>query len=95
MARSKTKRSKRPARPALPDVIANQVFLAVPWKGVRPKYERATDRLKSKWALSFVIVGRSDSQDAEDLLGVITERLRSSSYAIFDATAGNANGLGG
>ena len=83
--------TNRRARPAVADVIANQVFLAIPWKGFRPKYEKALDSLKSRSPLSFVIVGRSDSQDAEDLLEVIKERLQSSSYAIFDATAGNAN----
>ena len=83
--------TNRPARPGVPDVIANQVFLAIPWKGVRPKYEKAVDSLKFQSPLSFVIVGRSDSQDAEDLLEVIKERLQSSSHAIFDATADNAN----
>jgi hypothetical protein len=78
-------------RPGVPDVIANQIFLAVPWKGVRPKYERCVDHFQSRSALSFVIVGRSDAQDAQDLLEVIKERLQSSSYAVFDATGGNAN----
>jgi hypothetical protein len=41
--------------------------------------------------LSLVIVGRGDDQDAEDLLEVIKAKLESSSYAVFDATAGNAN----
>jgi len=38
-----------------------------------------------------VIVGRADSQNADDLLAVIKERLASSSYAVFDASGGNAN----
>jgi nucleoside 2-deoxyribosyltransferase len=38
-----------------------------------------------------VIVGRGDNQDAEDLLEVIKAKLEYSSYAVFDATAGNAN----
>jgi hypothetical protein len=38
-----------------------------------------------------VIVGRADSQNADDLLEVIKERLESSSYAVFDASGGNAN----
>jgi hypothetical protein len=75
----------------VPDVIANQVFLAVPWKGARPKYERCVDYFRSRSPLSFVIVGRSGEQDAEDLFEVIKERLDSSSYAVFDATGGNAN----
>ena len=90
------KRRKRRAepsrgRPGVPDVIANQVFLAVPWKATRPKYERCIDHFRSRSALSFIIVGRSDAQDAEDLLEVIKERLDSSSYAVFDASGGNAN----
>jgi hypothetical protein len=38
-----------------------------------------------------VIVGRADSQNADDLLEVIKKRLESSSYAVFDASGGNAN----
>jgi hypothetical protein len=38
-----------------------------------------------------VIVGRLDGQDADDLLEVIKDRIRSSSYAIFDASGENAN----
>jgi hypothetical protein len=72
-------------------VVANQVFLAIPWKGVRTKYEKIIDRLRLQSPLSFVIVGRKGRQDAEDLLEIIKERLESSSYAIFDATGGNAN----
>jgi hypothetical protein len=72
-------------------VIPNQVFIGCPWNTVRPKYERALGKLKVSSPLSFVIVGRAESQDAADLLDVIKERLTSSSYAIFDATGGNAN----
>jgi len=36
-------------------------------------------------------VGRGDSQEAQDLLDVIKERLFPSSLAVFDATGGNAN----
>jgi hypothetical protein len=80
-----------PRSPARPDVIANQVFLAIPWRGVRPRYEHCVDYLRSRSPLSFVIVGRADSQNADDLLAVIKERLASSSYAVFDASGGNAN----
>lgn len=73
------------------DAIANQVFLGMPWKLVRPKYERTIDKLKKSFPLSFIIVGRDESQDAEDLLEVIKRKLVTSSYAIFDATGGNAN----
>lgn len=71
--------------------IPNQVFLGVPWKTVRPKYEKIVGKLRRRFPLSFVIVGREDNQDAEDLLEVIKKRILTSSYAIFDATGGNAN----
>jgi hypothetical protein len=58
---------------------------------VRTKYERAIERLKRRFPLSFVIVGRSDGQEAQDLLEIIKEKLLASSSAIFDATGGNAN----
>jgi hypothetical protein len=67
------------------------VFLGVPWKAVRPKYERIVEKLKKTFPISFVIVGRDQNQDADDLLEVIKKRLQTSSYAIFDATGGNAN----
>ena len=73
------------------DVIPNRVFVGLPWKNVRPRYERAIDWLSIRSPLSFVIVGRGDNQDAQDLLEVIKSKLESSSYAVFDATAGNAN----
>lgn len=69
----------------------NQVFIGLPWKNVRAKYENVIDRLRIRSPLSFVIVGRADDQDAEDLLVVIKNKLENSSYAIFDATWGNAN----
>jgi hypothetical protein len=72
-------------------VIANQVFIGCPWKIVRVKYERAIDSLRKKYPISFIIIGRDDGQDAEDLLKIIKERLLSSSYAVFDATGGNPN----
>ena len=67
-------------------VIPNQVFLGIPWKTVRPKYESIIDKLRKTFPISFAIVGRQDNQDAEDLLEVIKKRLLTSSYAIFDAT---------
>lgn len=73
------------------ETIPNQVFIGLPWKNVRKKYEGTIDRLNIRSPLSFVIVGRGDDQDAEDLLEVIKGKLESSSYAIFDATWGNAN----
>jgi len=69
----------------------NQVFVGLPWKNVRPKYERIIQKLEKKYPLYFTIVGRNDGQDAKALFEVIKGRIRSSSYAIFDATGGNAN----
>ncbi len=71
--------------------IANQVFVGCPWKTTKAKYEDAIDQLRKTSPLSFVIVGRGDKQDAAELLEIIKNRLESSSYAIFDATGGNAN----
>lgn len=73
------------------EVINNQVFIGCPWLRVRAKYETAIDELRKKFPLSFIIVGRDDDQDAEELLEIITKKLSSSSRAIFDATNGNAN----
>jgi hypothetical protein len=69
----------------------NQVFVGLPWKTVRPKYERAISKLAKKYPVHFTIVGRNDGQDAKSLFEVIKERIASSSYAVFDATGGNAN----
>ncbi len=84
---------KRVARPhgSQDAAVPNQVFLGVPWKTVRPKYEQIVAHFYKTFPLSFVIVGREDNQDAEDLLEVIKKRILTSSYAIFDATGGNAN----
>lgn len=72
-------------------VIPNQVFVGLPWRNVRPRYEKCIENLERKYPLHFTIVGRGDAQDAEDLLQVIKDRMDSSSYGIFDATGGNAN----
>jgi hypothetical protein len=71
--------------------IPNQVFVGLPWRIVRPKYERIISALEKKYPLHFTIVGRDDNQDAEALFEVIKGRIMSSSYALFDATGGNAN----
>lgn len=71
--------------------IPNQVFVGLPWKTVRPKYERVIDKLSKKYPLHFTIVGRDDGQDAKALFEVIKERIGASSHAVFDATGGNAN----
>lgn len=48
-------------------------------------------KLKTKFPLSFVIIGRDEFQDADDLLKVIKTKLGTSSHAVFDATGHNAN----
>jgi hypothetical protein len=73
------------------EFIPNQVFVGLPWRTVRPKYERIIPELVKKYPLHFTIVGRDDSQDAKALFEVIKGRITSSSYALFDATGGNAN----
>ena len=71
--------------------IANQVFVGLPWKNVRPKYDKIISKLEKKYPLHFTIVGRDDGQDAADLFEIIKQRIASSSYAVFDATGGYAN----
>ena len=73
------------------EFIPNQVFIGLPWKNVRPKYDRIIQKLDKKYPLYFTIVGRDDGQDAKALFELIKERIAASSYAIFDATGGNAN----
>lgn len=72
-------------------VIPNQIFIGCPWRTVRPKYVQEIEKLKKKYPISFIIIGRETSQDAKDLLIVIKNKLESSIYAIFDCTSGNAN----
>ncbi len=76
---------------AIRSFIPNQVFIGLPWKTVRAKYERIIKQLEKKFPIYFTIVGRNDGQDALDLFEIIKNRISSSSYAIFDATGGNAN----
>jgi hypothetical protein len=73
------------------EFIPNQIFIGLPWKNVRPKYDRIIPKLEKKYPLHFTIVGRNDAQDAQDLFEIIKQRIASSSYAVFDATGGNAN----
>lgn len=73
------------------EVIPNQVFIGLPWKTVRSKYEKIIHKLEQKYPVHLTIVGRNDGQSAENLLSIIKSRIQSSSYAIFDATGGNAN----
>ena len=70
---------------------ANQVFIGIPWKNVRARYEKVIHKLEQKYPLQFSIVGRNDGQDAQELFEIIKQRIAASSHAIFDATGGNAN----
>jgi hypothetical protein len=71
--------------------IPNQVFVGLTWKNIRSKYEKVISKLHSSFPISFTIVGRNQNHDADDLLEIIKDKITSSSYAIFDATDGNAN----
>ena len=53
------------------DQIPNQVFVGLPWKNVKRKWENAIDWLKIRSPLFFVIIGRDEIQDARDLLDLI------------------------
>ena len=66
-------------------------LVGLPWKTVRAKYEKIIANIEKKYPLHFTIVGRDDGQDALNLFEIIKDRISSSSYAIFDATGGNAN----
>jgi hypothetical protein len=72
-------------------IVLNQIFVGLPWKNVRQKYDRIILKLEMKYPLHFTIVGRNDGQDAQSLFEIIKQRIATSSYAIFDATGGNAN----
>jgi len=71
--------------------IPNQVFIGLPWRNFKKRYDGVIDGLHRGYPIYFTIVGRDERQDARDLFGLIKERIDSSSYAIFDATGGNAN----
>lgn len=73
------------------EIVPNQIFVGCPWKTVRPKYQRAIAKMNKKYPLAFILVGREQDQKAEELLEIIKRKLRSSKFAIFDATFGNAN----
>jgi hypothetical protein len=71
--------------------IPNQVFVGLPWKNVRARYQRVLTRLELRFPLHFTIVGKDDGQSAEDLFEIIKTRISESSVGIFDATGGNPN----
>ena len=41
---------------AIAKAIPNQIFIGLPWKTVRAKYERVVPKLKVSFPLSYVIV---------------------------------------
>jgi hypothetical protein len=71
--------------------IPNQVFVGLPWKNVRARYDRVIKKLEKRFPLHFTIVGKNDGQSAEDLFEIIKTRISESSIGIFDATGGNPN----
>jgi hypothetical protein len=73
------------------EFIQNQVFVGLPWKNVRKRYDHIIPKLERKYPLHFTVVGRNDGQDAQDLFEIIKQRIELSSYGVFDATGGNAN----
>jgi len=73
------------------DYIQNQVFVGLPWKNVRKRYDNVIPKLERKYPVHFTLVGRNDGQDAADLFEIIKQRIEASSYGVFDATGGNAN----
>jgi len=91
MARRRSRsRVNAETEPTTLDVVPNQVFVGLPWTS-RTRWDHVIGWLRARSPLSFIVVGRNDKQDAEDLLAVIKDRIDSSSYGIFDATAGNPN----
>lgn len=77
----------RPPRTFVP----NQVFLGIPWKTTKVKYEKIAEELEAIFPLHFVIIGRNDGQEAVQLFEFIKSKISSSSYANFDVTGGNPN----
>jgi hypothetical protein len=71
--------------------VSNQIFLGIPWRNTKAKYERIRIELIKKYPLSFIIIGREPNQTASDLLEEIKNKIRTSDFTIFDATYGNSN----
>lgn len=73
-------------------IIPNQVFIGCRWTPERVKYTKILEKLKVSSPISFIIIGQDRAeQEAVELLALIKEKLSTSSFAIFDATGGNAN----
>ena len=72
-------------------VIENQFFIGVPWKGIRPKFEKALSELKEECPIHCVVFGRNTGQDAEGLWESIQGEIRRSAATVFDVTGSNPN----
>lgn len=72
-------------------VIENQIFIGVPWKTIRPKFETVLSDLKDEYPVHWVIFGRTTTHDAQDLWDSIKTEIDRSAGTIFDLTGSNAN----
>lgn len=69
----------------------NQIFVGYPWKTYKLHWERTLAALHKRSPLHFVAIGRKPGQPASQLLSSILKAIDRSSYAFFDASAGNPN----
>ncbi len=85
--------ARRDLRPKLGKrrYVPNRIFLAYPWETYRPHYETACQSLHKKYPVYFYAVGREKGTPAIDMFQKIKEVIGTSSYAVFDASKGNAN----
>ncbi len=73
------------------DRAANQIFVGYPWKTYKSHWENTLNELHKRSPLYFVAIGRKPGQPAAQLLNSILRAIDRSSYAFFDASAGNPN----
>ena len=72
-------------------VVENQFFVGVPWKDIRPKFEKAIKELQEEYPVHCVVFGRNTGQDADDLWHTIQLEIQASAATIFDVTGSNPN----
>lgn len=72
-------------------LVENQFFIGVPWKGIRPKFEKAIKDLYDEYPVHCVIFGRNTDNDAKQLWTEIQKEIRASAVTIFDVTDSNPN----
>ena len=70
---------------------SNQIFVGYPWKTYKNHWEKTLTTLHKRSPLYFVAIGRKPGQPASQLLNSILKAIDRSSYAFFDASAGNPN----